>query len=196
MKQKHTYSSEQLVQMVQGSPSDRNRAISYLFESNKEKTLAYLQSKGAPPAIADDLLQEGMLILIRQIQAKKFQGKNQAGIHTYFVGICKHLWLNERRRLQKAPLPISEAQIPELGDHPPFSNEQEEHQFLLHRSLQQLGEVCRRILLLRSQTPAVPWAELALEFGFKNAQNAMNKGGKCMKQLRSLFFQPSAHGTH
>ncbi len=181
-----TYSSAELVEMVQVGGSKKTKAIAYIFRHNRAKTLTYLKGKGATESQADDLLQEGMLVLMRQLGKGVFEGKNQASVHSYFVGICKNLLRAEQRKKVRTQ-PLADGQD-FVEDGPlPDELEPDTQQARLHRALKKLGDVCRQILLLRAETPPVPWQALAAQFGYKDAQNAMNKGGKCMKQLRQVF---------
>ena len=188
MFKKPTYSSAELIEMIQAGKSKKAKAIAFIFRHNRQKTLTYLKSKGATEAQADDLLQEGMLVLMRQLEKGVFEGKNEASVHTYFVGICKNLLRAEQRK-KVYTQPLADGQDFTSESSAPDDFGEDEQQAELHRALKKLGEICREILLLRAETPPVPWQALAQKFGYKDAQNAMNKGGKCMKQLRKGFFE-------
>ena len=157
MRKDPQYSSEALVQMIQGETQEKDKAITYIFVRNKDKTIGWLLSKGVNTEQAEDILQEGMLILIRQLKGGKYLGKNQASVHSYFVGICKHLLMAQRRK-QATTLPLldkeASPQEPSIMDN----LEQEEQQMQLHQCLKQLGETCRKMLLLRASSPPVPLA--------------------------------------
>lgn len=171
--------------MIQSGPPDEDRAISTIFHRNQASISRTLQSRGAHPDQVDDLLQEAMLILIQKVKANEFHGKSS--IHTFFRGICRMLYMADNRK-NRPFQPLDSIREQEDDFDVSLDLEKQDQQRKLHHCLKRLGEDCRKILLLRVESPPVPWEELALEFGFKNAQNAMNKGGKCMRQLRQCFF--------
>lgn len=151
---------------------------------------------------AEDIFQEVVVSFIDIVQKDKFRG--ESGIKTFLFSLNRHCWLNELKRRGRA-----------LAREEKFEKGQEktewdvshhiagrEEKAALLRMLEELGEACRKILLLfyyenRSMR------EILAATDYENEQVVRNKKYKCLKQLelrlRSSpaimeFIKNSLHG--
>jgi len=177
-----------LVTMIQVGGEQRKKAIQAIFLKSKGPVINYILKQGGSDEEARDVVQEGVYRLIKVIEKGKFEGRNQASLHTFYFGICKNIWrlnLTQKGKQQNLNLHWDTELDPTIEQE--MIKQQEWKK--LYQCLDQLGPTCRQILWMRAETPAVSWKEIAEKTGFKNAQNAMNKGGKCLKALRDIFFK-------
>ena len=64
----------------------------------------YLRSLGAPPDVAEDLLQDTFLVAIRRLQ----QDRGEAAVATFLRAIAKHLWLRRHRDQSRREVLLAE----------------------------------------------------------------------------------------
>ncbi len=173
-----------IIAMIKAGGRDEERAISYLIDEDygKIKTLI-LQRNGAEPD-AEDIFQEALSALILNIRKGVFKG--DSSIHTYLYAICKGMWYKRFRKFSKESEYQSGMIVHDVDDSTPevnvFANEQKQ---LLHQLFDRLREKCKELLLYWGMNYAMD--EIAEKLEFSNAQVAMNKKNKCLKQLRKLM---------
>ncbi|MBK8483590.1 MAG: sigma-70 family RNA polymerase sigma factor [Saprospiraceae bacterium] len=75
-----------------------NQAIRFLYEKVYPKTTAMIMANKGNLEQAKDIFQESILVLITKLREGGFGIQNPAN---YLYGICKILWLNELKRVNK-----------------------------------------------------------------------------------------------
>ena len=145
--------------------------------------------KGKEP---DDILQEGIVILVDQIQARKFRG--DSSVKTYLLGICKRLiWgsvkkkeiLDFQEHFQEGDGVVN---IPEYHhfDEIEQSKTEKQRDQTLNDIIAQMDEKCQLALKL-FYYKKTKMAEIALHRGLKNAEQAKKAVSRCRNKLRIVI---------
>lgn len=135
---------------------------------------------------AADLFQEAMIVLFEKARAGNLELHCQ--LKTFIYSICRRLWLKKLQHLQRftsqndaieETIPVEE----ELESH-----EKKQNDFsIMENSLSKIGEPCKSLLeayyLQKKQMQ-----EIAIAFGYTNADNAKTQKYKCLVRLKKLFF--------
>ncbi|NJL75431.1 MAG: sigma-70 family RNA polymerase sigma factor [Saprospiraceae bacterium] len=197
-----TYSDEELILAVQGDHPDYcNAALRQLYLDKMiiAKVRNLISMFGNSKIDADDILQEGIMLLYDLIREGKFQQKSN--VSTFLIGICKNLIRNYGKKVDRIVL------NEEIKDDATLDNEAQnpEAQFLLlERSeeaivrdrilgqlLETLTENCKAVLTLY-YFHAKNMTQIAEERRLKNANMAKKAASRCREQLRNAIVgQPS-----
>ncbi len=178
------YDTQSLITSILKGGREEEKAISFLIDENygKIKTLI-LQRNGSEPD-AEDIFQEALSVLILNIRKGSFKGDST--IHTYLYAICKGMWYKRFRKYSKESEYQSGMIVHDVDESTPevsvFELEQKQ---LLHQLFDRLRDKCKELLLFWGMSYAMD--EIAEKLEFSNAQVAMNKKNKCLKQLRKLM---------
>ena len=131
---------------------------------------------------AEDVFQEAILTLIELVRQNKFRAESSIG--TFLYSINRFIWLNElkkRGRQEKRNVKYTGGQ--ELLDEgiEKYTGRREARQYVMS-AIDQLGDVCKKILLLFYYED-LPIAEILTKLDYQNEQVVRNKKAKCMKTL-------------
>lgn len=186
---KVTYSDSRIVELISSSGKSEGKAIQYLLDSNRLKIKSLVLKQGGSEQDAENILIEGVTSLVMNIRNQKFKG--ESSISTYLYAICKRTWLKSMQKEKRYSDWNEESDLGTSGESPFsfFNNEQlkAEVNFLLGK----LGKACQTVLKLWAGHYSM--TEIALRMEYKNAQIAMNKKNKCMKQLKELVLENASY---
>ena len=127
-----------------------------------------------------------MIVLYEKVGMDSFSLNCQ--IKTYLYSICRRLWLKRLQQLGKFS-----TQLENLEDIIPVETDVEEHEkrnddfILMEQAMSKIGEPCKSLLdayYLQKKN----MQELAIEFGYTNADNAKTQKYKCLVRLKKIFF--------
>ena len=131
-------------------------------------------------------LKEAMIALYEKVQLDSFVLTCQ--IKTYLFSICKHLWLKRLQQMGKYSSPLSGQEESISVENDLGIIEKKDAAFeIMDRALNSLGEPCKSLLdacYLQKKN----MQELAIEFGYTNADNAKTQKYKCLLRLKKIFF--------
>ncbi len=192
------YADEQLIQFIRSNdPKQRNEALKQLYMDQvitlKVKELA--QIYGSAKQEADDILQEGIILMDELVRSGKFQG--QSKVRTFLIGICKNLIRNQSRKVSRIVLKeeIKDYERNEAEVSPEdlivleeSTDEQLSRDKLLRNLLHNLTENCQEVLRLYYYE-AKNMTQVADERGLKNAKQAKKAASRCRQQLRKLITE-------
>ena len=139
------------------------------------------------PDDARDIFQEAMIVLYEKARSGSFELNCQ--LKTYLYSVCRRLWLKRLGQLQR-----SVSEVENLHDTVPVEDELERHERLnrdfqvMEQSMNSLGEPCRS-LLKAYYLEMKSMVEIAVDFGYTNADNAKNQKYKCLMRLKKIFNQ-------
>ena len=173
------------------SQGDR-KATEQVYSQNYSIVTKWLYKNGCTVDDADDVFQEGMMVLFGKVQEAEFS--LSCTINTYLFAICKHVWYKKLQQIKKAPAtyfddthedaPMSAiAAEEELNVH----HERETHFGYLESALEQLGEPCRSLLQAYYHKD-MSMHQIAANFGYTNPENAKTQKYKCLTRLKKLFY--------
>lgn len=199
--QSEKYTDQEIVEAIRsGDLTARNRALKqlYLDSVTTLKVKELVRTYNVTSTEAEDVLQEGIILLDQLILDEKFQGKS--AIRTFLVGICRNLIRNEIKKngrvLTKAV--ITDKEQLEQGDSPEDvilvqekSEAERKREEVLQNLLAQLTDNCKAVLQLyyyQSKT----MAQIATARNLKNANQAKKAASRCREQLRKLIRKQPA----
>ncbi len=98
------FSDAALIAKICGQAKDRNKALQYIFAQSGwcENIIAQLRKRGATVAVAENAIQDSLIVLDRQVRCGQF--KKGESLENYFWGICK--WMYIRATKQRKDLSI------------------------------------------------------------------------------------------
>jgi RNA polymerase sigma factor (sigma-70 family) len=156
-----------------------------LYRSGRNTVRAFVTRNSGSTDEADDILQEALVILWQRIRANRFEPLAQPG--TFIFATARNLWFRQiaRRKKMRALNPDDVQKEDDTLSSLDLLVMAEDAESVQH-ALALLSEQCRSLLL------AFYWEELSMEqiavrFGYANAQTAKSKKYQCKKNLRELL---------
>ena len=176
----------QLLKMLRSSdPLEENKALKSLYTSCYPKIRHYVVTNSGNEEDAKDLFQEVLQTAWTHIKEGR---KITVQLCTYLYAIAKNSWLNKLRRNKfKGELPDEQEMKNWTTEEDILQKLQEDETAQkLKFALERLGEVCRRILILRY---AQGWTsnDIAEDLGYGSGQVIRNKLGSCKQKLLDLL---------
>ena len=142
-------------------------------------TRKMVRTYGGNTADAEDIFQEALVILVRNVQEKNLNLTSK--LSTYFYGITRLLWKEELRRRSR---PIPPDLVQDGIDHSYI--EEEERARLAEKALDGLGHRCRELLLLFYHA-GVKLKDIATKMGYNREETAKNQKYKCLEAAKLRF---------
>ena len=156
----------------------RNEALELIYHENFFLIKKLVLKNNGSLEEAEDVFQEGVEVLYRNLIRGKFKGDST--INTYVYAICKNIWWQKLRRNRLPGETILELEV---------SDESEDESLdipLLNRLLDKLGEDCKRILEA-FYYEGKSMSDIRELFHLKNDQSAKTKKYRCMKHLMTII---------
>lgn len=163
---------------------DNNKALKLLYASALPKVQKYVKSNNGDRDDANDIFQDAVIILIRQIRTGKFDESKSA--EGFVFTISRNIWINKAIRNKKRVL-VDE--IPEKGD---FNDEIQTNIELKEREgaikslLNNLGEKCSNILK-QIVFEGKDYKEIAISTGLASGDVVKTYKNRCKKKLIGLL---------
>ncbi len=182
----HELTDDTLLELLRSTnPVERNRGLTELYKNLYGGIARFVLNNSGTEEDAKDIFQEGLIVLYEKVVVPDFV--QTSSLKTFLHAICRNLWLKRLRRSNRKETPMSELQLLPIADweDPHQGDQEEERRELVQHLLEQLGEGCRRLLVLfyyerRSMQ------EIANLLGLSNDRVAKNKKARCMNKLREL----------
>lgn len=194
--ERNLYDDRQLITAIKSGGDQENWALRQLY-MDKVITLKikdFIQHYGTKHD-ADDILQEGILLMRRLIQQDKFSGNSK--VRTFLIGICRNLVRRELKKIERIDLKpdislISSDNLVEKMDDYLFIEEQTAEEAkrdnILKALLERLTEKCRESLKLKYYKDQT-MVQIAETRQLKNANQARKAVDRCRQSLRKLIQQ-------
>ncbi|MCW3467467.1 RNA polymerase sigma factor [Chitinophaga nivalis] len=185
--------------MKQNQDIEKDRELLLGLAKSDDKSLEIIYSEHFPMVLrmilqhngseddAKDIFQEAIIVLYEKVSKSDFTLSSR--LKTFLYSVCRHLWLKKIQRTYGMY-----ALSPEMEEVIPAAEELEEHttrdqQFrIMEGAMSSMGEPCKTILedyYLHKKS----MQEIAVKFGYTNAENAKNQKYKCLMRLKKLFFE-------
>ena len=180
----NTLEQEQL--LLKGLAGNDKNSIESIYRENYGTIQTFVLNNNGSVDDARDIFQEAMIVLYEKVGMDSFSLNCQ--IKTYLYSICRRLWLKRLQQLGKFS-----TQLENLEDIIPVETDVEEHEkrnddfILMEQAMSKIGEPCKSLLdayYLQKKN----MQELAIEFGYTNADNAKTQKYKCLVRLKKIFF--------
>jgi RNA polymerase sigma factor (sigma-70 family) len=180
---------------VKGDPNEQvllkalanndSKAAETIYKENFNMVLAFILNNNGSYDEARDIFQEAMIALYQKAKSESFVLTSQ--IKTYVYSICRRLWLKRLQQLGKTTNGIENFEAIPVEDDIEIHERRNAELGIMDRALSSLGEPCKSLLeafYIEKQS----MDQIALLFGYTNADNAKNQKYKCLMRLKKLFF--------
>jgi RNA polymerase sigma factor (sigma-70 family) len=178
--------TEQDQLLLKGLAENDKKLIETIYRLNYTMIQTFVLNNNGSVEDARDIFQESMVVLYEKSKTPTFSLNCQ--IKTYVYSICRRLWLKRLQALSKFSV-----QVESLEEIVPVEEEIDEHEkinndfVLMEHAMSKIGEPCKSLLdayYLQKKN----MQEIAVEFGYTNADNAKTQKYKCLVRLKKLFF--------
>jgi RNA polymerase sigma factor (sigma-70 family) len=160
--------------------------IKAIYRNNFESLCWYVQHNNGSRQDAEDVFQEVVVSFIDLVQKDKFRGEST--VKTFLYSLNRFVWLNELKRRGRALVREEKyekgQERVELDTSHTIVDREEKQKVL--RLVEELGDTCRKILLL-FYYENLSMKEILEQTDYENEQVVRNKKYKCLKQLEQMI---------
>jgi len=135
---------------------------------------------------AEDMLQEAIIILWEKVRTDRF--RLEAKLSTFIASVARNTFMNELRKKKKSSNPIEGHEYPVNDVSVLDEIIDAERTELVARAMQELQEICRKILML-FYYERCSLARIAEELHFANEQVAKSKKYQCKNALKEILIR-------
>ncbi|NRB52933.1 MAG: sigma-70 family RNA polymerase sigma factor [Saprospiraceae bacterium] len=175
-----------LIECIKSSDSRKRNWAFYQFYSDEKIrswARAYIQNQGGQLEDVEDVFQESIIVLDRNVRENRFEGGS--ALMTYFGSIIKWSWLTYKRK-QK---PFSELKAELIKENvESIENDfiKEERKSLINFAISKLDEHCRKLLSLYKLDYSMK--EIKELLNISSPALAKKQAFNCRKKLRAIFL--------
>lgn len=179
--------------LLKGLAANDKQAIEQIYRDNYNTIQAFILNNNGSTDDARDIFQESMIVLYEKAQSVEFELTSQ--LKTYIYSVCRRLWLKKLNQMQR----YSNGFIDKLEEILPVEEDLEHHEkkdadfTLMETAMSKIGEPCKS-LLDAYYVQKKHMQQIAVEFGYTNADNAKTQKYKCLMRLKKLFFAQYKNG--
>jgi len=179
--------------LLQGLARNDKKAVETIYKENYSTVQSLIINNNGTADDAKDIFQEAMIVLYEKARSGNFELSCQ--IKTYVYSVSRRLWL---KRLQHAnrysgDLGNAEALVQVEDDIEEHTRRDAEFE-MMRKAIISLGEPCKSLLeafYLQKKN----MQDIAVSFGYTNAENAKTQKYKCLIRLKKIFFTHYKNGT-
>lgn len=177
---------EVIMSALLGGVDQRELVFKYFYQNSGYRAwvLDYVCSNQGDLASAEDVFQEAVIILDRNIRENKYE--RTSSIKTYFFGIAKQYWFNQRRRMNKT----IHLEIPDGPDQSLNIEDnllQEDIRNLIDDILLKIGEQCKKVLSLYKLS--LSNKEISAELGLSSPELAKKYTYRCREKFKAYVLK-------
>jgi RNA polymerase sigma factor (sigma-70 family) len=179
--------------LLQGLAQSDRKSIETIYKENFNMIQSLILNNSGSADDAKDIFQETMIVLYERVRSGTFE--LNCLIKTYVYSVSRRLWLKRLQQMNRyAP------SLDGLHETVPVEEEIEEHERtnsefeMMNKAIGSLGEPCKS-LLEAYYLEKKSMQEIALSFGYTNAENAKNQKYKCLMRLKKIFFAHYKNGN-
>ena len=179
--------------LLQGLARNDRKCVEAIYRENYNMIQMLIINNNGSADEAKDIFQEAMIVLYEKVRSGTFELNCQ--IKTYVYSVSRRLWLKRLQQLNRYT-----GGLENLDGAVPVEEEIEEHEKrntefeMMDKAISSLGEPCRS-LLEAYYLQKRKMQEIALNFGYTNAENAKNQKYKCLMRLKKIFFTHYKNGN-
>ena len=178
------YTTGDIIKAIKAGGREEDKVIGFLIRSDFGKIENLIVKRNGTVADAEDIFQEALAVLILNVRKGVFKGEST--VHTYLYAVCKGMWYKRFKKYNRESAHEAGLMVHDVDEGTPeVALLEGEQKALLHQLFDRLRENCKEVLLYWGMSYSM--AEIADMLSFSNAQVAMNKKNKCLKQLRGLM---------
>ena len=185
MKAAETYTDAELIAAI-STGKDLNTAIRSIYRQHSEAVGSFIIHYGGSEQDADDIFQETVVAFIDIVKKGKY--RMEASIRTFLASIARNYWFNEIKKRDRSGHRNRQFEMGRDQDETDVSQHiaELERKRQLRELVEQLGEACRKVLLL-FYYENLSMKEIVNHLPYENEQVVRNKKYKCLQQLTGLI---------
>lgn len=179
--------------LLLGLARNEKAAAEQIYKDNYGIVQSLIINNNGTVDDARDVFQEAMIILYEKASTGQLELHCQ--IRTYVYSVARRIWL---KRLQQQSRFVGDLNTTE--SLAPVEDDMDEHlrrdqEFgMMEKAIQGLGEPCRG-LLEAFYVHRKSMQDIAVDFGYTNAENAKTQKYKCLMRLKKIFFSHYKNGN-
>jgi len=174
--------------LIEGLRQQKRRDIEYMYQEFTPVLRHFLKNNRGTPQDMQDLFQEAMIVLYKRCMKDSF--RLECSLKTYFISICKNLWLQRLDRrfrlLYQADFEVQEPAETYTMEDQDLREENLEQQRLFYKNLMSLPGDCRRIIELYCLK--IPYREIARLMNYKDEVYVKTRKYSCKNLLRKRIL--------
>lgn len=179
--------------LLQGLACSDRKAIEIIYRENYNMVQSLIINNSGSTEDAKDIFQEAMIVLYEKVRSGTFE--LNCLIRTYVYSVSRRLWLKRLQQMNRYVPAIENLQDTVPVEEDVDENERINNEFqAMEKAIGSLGEPCKS-LLEAYYLEKKSMQEIALFFGYTNAENAKNQKYKCLVRLKKIFFAQYKNGN-
>lgn len=179
--------------LLQGLARSDKKAIEIIYRENYNMIQSLIINNSGSADDAKDIFQEAMIVLYEKVRSGTFE--LNCLIKTYVYSVSRRLWLKRLQQMNRYVPSIENMQDTVQVEEDVEENERINSEFqAMEKAISSLGEPCKS-LLEAYYLEKKSMQEIALFFGYTNAENAKNQKYKCLVRLKKIFFAQYKNGN-
>lgn len=182
--------------IIQGVKLKKETVIRYLYKEYFPCILTMVEQNSGVYEDAEDVFQDGMIILYRKCTADKV--KLNCSLKTFFYAVCRNIWLQRLERTKRLVF-REDVEVREQGSHYILRDQEyreDELERLRYFQMHFLGlpKDCQRLLLLCFDK--VPMKEIARVMGVSGVNYVKTRKYACKNLLRKKIMNDPASAAY
>ena len=183
---------EQDKHLLEGLALNDREVIEAIYRDNYPMVQALILNNSGNSDEARDIFQEAMIVVYEKAVSGSFE--LHCLLKTYIYSVCRRLWLKRLQQLQRYGSLIENVEETITVDEDLEVHEKHNADFvIMENAMSKIGEPCKSLLdayYLQKKN----MQEIAVDFGYTNADNAKTQKYKCLVRLKKLFFAQYKNG--
>ncbi|MEL7220395.1 MAG: sigma-70 family RNA polymerase sigma factor [Bacteroidota bacterium] len=175
-----------LVADIRSGGTARQKAIKVIYDwqDSRGKVIAFVKRNSGNEADGQDIYQEGIIALDRNIREGKFRG--DSALSLYLFATCRFLWMNQLRKNQRVDLQEDALNMDTPStETPEHTYVNKERSALLRQLLGQLGEKCQKVLEMWQLSYSM--TEIAKAMNLSSEKMARKSKYRCQQSLMKII---------
>ncbi|HMG67013.1 MAG TPA: sigma-70 family RNA polymerase sigma factor [Chitinophagaceae bacterium] len=179
--------------LLLGMARNDRKAIETIYKENYNMVQSLIINNSGSSDDAKDIFQEAMIVLYEKVRSGTFE--LNCLIKTYVYSVSRRLWLKRLHQMNHYAPALEDLQETVQVEDEIAENERINGEFLvMEKAINSLGEPCKS-LLEAYYLERKNMQDIALSFGYTNADNAKNQKYKCLVRLKKIFFAQYKNGN-
>lgn len=185
MRAQEQYTDSELIAAISAG-RELNDAIRFIYRQYSQATSSFIMQHGGSEQDADDIFQETVVAFIEVVQKGKYRG--EASVKTFLNSIARNYWFNEIKKRDRSGFRDKQFELSRDKNEADVSHyiSEMERKRQLRELVDQLGESCRKVLLL-FYYENLSMKEMVEHLPYDNEQVVRNKKYKCLQALAGLI---------
>ena len=172
--------------LLQGLARNDKKAVETIYKENYTMVQSLIINNNGSADDAKDIFQEAMIVLYEKARSGNFELNCQ--IRTYVYSVSRRLWLKKLQLSSRYSGDIGNSENLVSGEEDLDEHGKRDLEFeMMQKAILSLGEPCKSLLeafYLQKKN----MQDIALSFGYTNAENAKTQKYKCLMRLKKIFF--------